>query len=122
MEIKLGERKMNRKLGLKFFCSTLAKNLLNMVENCCHPMGSSHQKKSFNPVGLAIGISFGIPYGAAIDSLPLGIAMGLAFGFSLSLALGNEHRDVDEKKEKKAVLFFIFGLIALLLTFLVRHW
>jgi threonine/homoserine efflux transporter RhtA len=83
-------------------------------------MQSSPPKRSFNPVGFAIGITFGILYGIAIDSIPLGIAMGGAFGFSLSLALGSEHKEFDAKKEKRAVTLFVLGLVALLLLFLGR--
>ena len=84
-------------------------------------MQVSPSKRSFNPVGFAIGISFGIPYGIAIGSITSGIATGLAFGLSLSLALGCEHHEMDEKKEKKAIALFVFGLVALLLTFLVKY-
>jgi len=66
---------------------------------------------------------FGVPYGIAIRNLPIGIAVGAAFGLSLSLAFNStKEKEADPRTVNIGWALLMFGVVALIILFLVRYF
>jgi len=83
-------------------------------------------------VGYAIGVGPGLAIGVALDNIGLGIALGSAIGISFGVTLGARYKKQEESrsaatrqqgiKSNESQLYFLFGLLVLLVGLLILGW
>ena len=74
-----------------------------------HTDGEKVEKKTFAtelpdgiaiPVGVAMGITFGIVFWTAFDNIGIGIVMGVAFGIVFGLSIDTVRKKEGESEEQ----------------------